>query len=147
QAEAVAPIPTQTNSIIKGEPSAVPAPEQSVSARAKMGAFAGLSQAAAAVVALTPETCHWPLGNPQDRDFHFCGDPVVEPPYCQCHRALAYLAPRTGRGHGVRIGFVARGRYGRPSIPGAFSATSASRAPKIPLDHAGGPPGSAPPPA
>jgi hypothetical protein len=123
QAEAAAPVSARTSSGAKGEP---PAPKQSASARAEVGAFAGLSPAAAAVVALDAKSCHWPRGDPQHVGFGYCCDPVVKPPYCERHRKQAYLAPRTGSGHGVRIGFVARGR---PSIPGAFSATGASRPP------------------
>jgi hypothetical protein len=122
-------------------------PEQSAVARAEAAAFADLSPAAAAVVALVPGACHWPEGDPGRPGFRFCNDPVAAPPYCARHRARAYLAPRTGSGHGVRVGFVAHGRHGRPSIPGAFSATGASRPPKILFDRAGDLPGSAPPPA
>src|SRR5262249_58752565 len=62
-----------------------PAPEQTALTRAEMGAFAGLSPAAAAVVALSPKSCRFPIGDPQDRDFRFCDDPVVAPPYCERH--------------------------------------------------------------
>src|SRR5262249_12435708 len=117
------------NGNAKPKPSAPlePPPDQSASARAAVAAFADLSPAAAAVVALTPGACRWPLGgDPQDRAFRFCNTPATEPPYCARHRSLAYLAPRIGSGHGVR---VAHGRYSRPSIPGAFSATGTSRPP------------------
>src|SRR5215471_8053846 len=116
------PIPTRANSSTNSEPltPVEPAPKQSASARAKVAAFADLSPAAAAVVALDAKSCHWPLGDPQG-DFCFCADPVVEPPYCERHRKQAYLAPRTG---GVRVGFVA---HWRP--------TGASRPPKILLDR------------
>jgi hypothetical protein len=140
--------PIRANGNAKDEPSAKPASDQSASASAKIATLAdpGLTTAEK-LCALPPGSCCWPLGDPRDRDFHFCGAPVVTAPYCQHHRALAYLAPRTGGGHGVRVGFVVHGRHGRPSIPGAFSATGASRAPKILLDRAGDLPGSAPPPA
>jgi GcrA cell cycle regulator len=45
------------------------------------------------VAALTSRSCRWPSGDPQHPDFHFCGGAVVAPPYCDAHRALAYLAP------------------------------------------------------
>src|SRR5262249_29474802 len=68
------------------------------------------------------------------------------------HRTQAYMAPRTGSGHGVRVGFIAHGcqpvlAHGSPSTPSAFSATGASCPPKILFDRAGDLPGSAPPPA
>jgi hypothetical protein len=62
------------------------------------------------VYALTPGTCRWPTGDPQRPDFHFCGDPAAEPPYCGRHRALAYLAPRAG------ARFVAYGYQPRPPV-------------------------------
>src|SRR5262249_15684406 len=67
----VDPIPTRANGSANSKPLAPVerAPEQSASARAGVGAFAGLSPAAAAVVALGPKSCRWPLGAPQDRDF------------------------------------------------------------------------------
>lgn len=36
-------------------------------------------------------TCSWPVGDPKDPDFHFCGA-AIEPgrPYCQSHCAIAY---------------------------------------------------------
>jgi len=144
QAEAAALAPARTNGSAKGEPPAVPAPKQSASARAEVGLFAGLSPAAAAIVALAANACRWPLGDPRDRNFRFCSASVVAEPYCEHHRALAYLAPRPGCGHG---GFVTHGRHGRPPIPGAFSATGAARVPKVLVDRAGDLPDSAPPPA
>lgn len=35
--------------------------------------------------------CHWPIGNPREPGFHFCGA-AAEPdrPYCAAHCALAY---------------------------------------------------------
>jgi hypothetical protein len=150
QAEAAAPAPARTNGSAKGEPPAVPEPEQSAGTRAEAAAFADLSPAAAAVVALVPGTCRWPEGDPGCSGFRFCNDPVAAPPYCARHRAQAYLAPRIGSGHGVRVGFVTHGRHGRPSIPDALSAagaTGASRPPKILFDRADDLSGSAPPPA
>jgi hypothetical protein len=34
---------------------------------------------------------------------------VARRPYCEHHRAMAYAAPLTGRGHGARSGRVAHG--------------------------------------
>jgi len=120
-------------------PPVEPEPKQSALTCAEVGAFAGLSPAAAAVVALAPGACRWPLGgDPQDHSFRFCNNPATKPPYCARHRSLAYLPPRTGSERGVRVGFVAHWRHG---------PTGAARAPKIPLDRAGALFGSAPPPA
>ena len=36
--------------------------------------------------------CLWPIGDPGDVDFHFCGaDPVPGRPYCEAHCAKAYI--------------------------------------------------------
>lgn len=39
--------------------------------------------------------CRWPIGNPEDKDFHFCGDPK-EPvvPYCEVHMRMAQAPTR-----------------------------------------------------
>jgi hypothetical protein len=155
-AQIEATVPARANGSAKPRPPTPrlvePEPEQSALARAEVATFADLSPAAAVVVALVPGACRWPEGDPGRPGFRFCNDPVAAPPYCARHRARAYLAPQTGSGHGVRVGFVAHGRqpapaHGRPSIPGVFSATGASRPPKILFDRAGDLPGSAQPPA
>jgi GcrA cell cycle regulator len=135
--QVAASIPARTNGRTKPKPPTPvrvePEPEQSAGTRAEAAAFADLGPAAAAVVALVPGTCRWPLGDPQG-DFCFCADPVVKPPYCEHHRKQAYLAPRTGSGHGVRVAY---GR--RLAISGVFSATDASRPPisraTLPVAH------------
>lgn len=40
---------------------------------------------------LKTNSCRWPIGEPTDSDFHFCGHEVVSgKPYCAKHCALAY---------------------------------------------------------
>jgi len=35
--------------------------------------------------------CHWPIGNPREPGFHFCGAPAeADRPYCAAHCAVAY---------------------------------------------------------
>ncbi|MGF1628778.1 MAG: GcrA family cell cycle regulator [Kiloniellaceae bacterium] len=37
-------------------------------------------------------SCLWPIGDPGDQDFHFCGAPAVAgKPYCDEHCARAYI--------------------------------------------------------
>ena len=37
-------------------------------------------------------TCRWPIGDPKDEDFHFCGEQTVTgKPYCLAHCQEAYL--------------------------------------------------------
>ena len=36
--------------------------------------------------------CQWPIGDPQEKDFHFCDlDTVPGKPYCQDHCNVAYI--------------------------------------------------------
>ena len=38
------------------------------------------------------ESCQWPYGDPQEKDFHFCGSNTFEgKPYCENHCKAAYL--------------------------------------------------------
>ena len=93
-----AAVPARANSGVKlasllGDP----APEQSDLARAKAATLidAGLTTAEK-VCALTPEACRWPCGDPEQPDFHFCGNPAAEKSYCALHRAMAYRRNRAG---------------------------------------------------
>ena len=37
-------------------------------------------------------SCQWPIGDPQEKDFHFCGDATfAKKPYCEKHCDLAYI--------------------------------------------------------
>ena len=39
--------------------------------------------------------CRWPIGNPEDEGFHFCGDPSApDSPYCQTHMGKAQAPSR-----------------------------------------------------
>lgn len=43
------------------------------------------------LVQLTESTCKWPLGDPQESDFCFCGHSIKsDTPYCEYHCNLAY---------------------------------------------------------
>ena len=43
---------------------------------------------------LTRYKCHYPIGDPQDVDFYYCGGPVFRVPYCRQHFELCYYPPR-----------------------------------------------------
>lgn len=46
----------------------------------------------AAVIALTSYQCAWPIGDPGDKDFHYCSkrrDHNISPPYCPDHQDVA----------------------------------------------------------
>ena len=43
----------------------------------------------------TFSSCQWPVGDPQEKDFHFCDAiNVVGKPYCQEHCDIAYIDER-----------------------------------------------------
>ncbi len=43
------------------------------------------------IMELKINTCRWPIGDPVDEDFHFCGkNTVMGKPYCAEHCAMAY---------------------------------------------------------
>jgi GcrA cell cycle regulator len=47
---------------------------------------------------LTEHTCKWPIGDPGDEDFHFCGHDSLETgPYCEYHAGVAYQNPEPRR--------------------------------------------------
>ena len=112
--QAAVAVPTWTNGSAKREPpaplSVAPAPERSAAAPAEAATLAdpGLSTAEK-VVALAPEDCRWPHGDPGRPDFYFCCSPVTERPYCQHHHALARAAPPTGSRRGARAGPISHG--------------------------------------
>jgi hypothetical protein len=133
--QAAAPVPARTNSSAKEEPPAplraepAPACARQAHVARRRPARAKTAALVEKIVALASDACRWPYGDPQHPDFHFCGKPTIKGSYCECHRIQAYLTPR----HGVRVGFVAHWRQprpqpaparGRPSIPGALSATA-----------------------
>ena len=43
-------------------------------------------------IGITPERmCQWPIGNPRDPNFHFCGkQATADRPYCEEHCTMAY---------------------------------------------------------
>ena len=44
------------------------------------------------LIDLKINTCRWPIGDPKDADFHFCGEATVTgKPYCLEHCQEAYL--------------------------------------------------------
>jgi GcrA cell cycle regulator len=48
----------------------------------------------ATILSLTDRMCKWPIGDPKDKDFHFCGRAThAHFPYCAEHAALAYQPP------------------------------------------------------
>ena len=51
-----------------------------------------------AMADLKDKMCHWPIGDPRDDNFHFCGCPSVPGlPYCASHARIAYQAAGRAR--------------------------------------------------
>lgn len=48
-----------------------------------------------------PGRCVWPIGDPGDRGFHFCGDGVriLGEPYCEAHAKIAYVPQSISEKH------------------------------------------------
>ena len=47
---------------------------------------------------LVEGSCRWPIGDPQEADFHFCGkSKVTGLPYCEFHARRAYQPPQPRR--------------------------------------------------
>lgn len=82
------------------EPVAVPAkkkPEPELksarSAAPKYCACKG-NKAKVGLTELDNHTCRWPVGDPKDDNFHFCGKKVrIGQTYCEEHSAQAYVKP------------------------------------------------------
>jgi GcrA cell cycle regulator len=48
---------------------------------------------------LGADMCSWPVGNPMEEGFHFCGEPAESgKPYCARHCAVAYVRANRARG-------------------------------------------------
>ncbi len=52
----------------------------------------------ASILTLNESMCRWPIGDPNDEDFHFCGrDSTVGVPYCDYHSGVAYQPVQSRR--------------------------------------------------
>jgi len=71
---------------------AVQAAPKQVGVRAARPAPAPAPRPARTVARGKGPNCLWPIGDPGDQDFHFCGAPAVPgKPYCDEHCARAYI--------------------------------------------------------
>lgn len=71
---------------------------------------------------LEEASCRWPIGDPQEAEFHFCGKTKVTGlPYCEFHARRAFQPPQARRGGGA-------GHSHRTPVP-AIAAGPASTAP------------------
>ncbi len=52
----------------------------------------------ASILTLDETKCRWPIGDPGDEDFHFCGrHSEIGVPYCQHHSSVAYQPAQSRR--------------------------------------------------
>lgn len=52
----------------------------------------------ASILTLTETRCRWPIGDPGDEDFHFCGrDCEISDSYCEHHAQVAYQPAQSRR--------------------------------------------------
>jgi GcrA cell cycle regulator len=42
------------------------------------------------IIDLKESMCRWPLGDPANSEFRYCGSPTASGPYCAYHGGLAY---------------------------------------------------------
>lgn len=51
------------------------------------------------IIDLTSRICHWPVGDPRDAGFFYCGgDNVPGSPYCASHTRRLHVQPQEGSG-------------------------------------------------
>ena len=55
------------------------------------------------IVELKESMCRWPLGDPADSEFRYCGSPTASGPYCAYHAGLAYQPAQEHRRDRVRV--------------------------------------------
>jgi GcrA cell cycle regulator len=52
----------------------------------------------ATVLTINDRMCRWPIGDPAENEFHFCGHkPKLGSPYCEAHARKAYQPPQLRR--------------------------------------------------
>ena len=73
--------------------------------------------------------CRWPIGDPQEAQFHFCGkNKVTGLPYCEFHARRAFQPPQPRRGGGMPA-------YRRDVTRPAITPTDAEAAPAAVVEN------------
>ncbi len=84
------PMPVVGNTALKTTPEAAPEPEAKVEP-APLREVEIPAGERRTILTLNEHTCKWPIGDPGDRNFHFCGrKSETAMPYCKDHAAVAY---------------------------------------------------------
>ncbi|MEM7527669.1 MAG: GcrA family cell cycle regulator [Pseudomonadota bacterium] len=99
-APAPAPAPVRREPVIRDasqpRPPGLPTPEEE-SARATLAEIEKMARRLS-LLELTERTCKWPIGDPTEDNFHFCGLPALPgKPYCEHHVLVAYQPMSTRR--------------------------------------------------
>ncbi len=95
-----APVMVRTQPVIRDatQPRApgLPTPEEQA-ARATLAEIGKMARRLD-LLSLTERTCKWPIGDPTEESFHFCGLPsAAGKPYCEHHVAVAFQPMSTRR--------------------------------------------------
>lgn len=92
-----APKKTASNANAKPAPEKKPAPVVAPAVEAILES--DKTRKRMALTDLKPNQCRWPIGDPQDKDFGFCGAHGADSamPYCPEHAQLAYQAASKAR--------------------------------------------------
>jgi GcrA cell cycle regulator len=54
-----------------------------------------MSKTRKTIATLERNDCRWPIGDPRQPDFHFCGAPKLpDRPYCEIHWRMAFQPSR-----------------------------------------------------
>lgn len=84
-------LPTMGATALKADVDQAAAPEPEAKSEPAIREVDISSGERCTVLTLTEKTCKWPIGDPGDSAFHFCGgrsEPSM--PYCKKHAAIAY---------------------------------------------------------
>jgi GcrA cell cycle regulator len=85
------PAPTVGATALKADAKPQAAPQPKVKEKPQHDAVVVPISKRASILTLTENTCKWPLGDPGDGDFHFCGcKSEAGSPYCEYHSEIAY---------------------------------------------------------
>ncbi len=77
-------------------PAPTPAPVRAVAPRPAPADIPPPADGGATIFNLTERMCRWPIGDPRDQCFRFCGRKTHNGlPYCAEHAAIAYQQPKS----------------------------------------------------
>ena len=83
--------PTVGATALKADAKPQATPKPKAEAKPELDAVVVPISKRASILTLTENTCKWPIGDPGDGDFHFCGHKSESgSPYCKYHSEIAY---------------------------------------------------------